>query len=259
MRVGFFQYEPMHLKPQDTREYLESQLLEADTDILVLPELALSGYRYASREELHGYAEPAEGATCRWFQDLSRKTGTLYVYGYPERSSSRVYNSAAAVDSQGLLSNYRKLHLYNTEKLVFTPGNRKLIPCTWKGVKLGLLVCFDHLFPEAARSLALQGAQVICHPSNLVIREYAQLTSRVRAIENRVFWILANRIGAEGTITFTGRSQLVDETGTVLASAGNDQTSLQTADIDPQKAVSKAISQENDLFGDRVPRFYSKG
>jgi predicted amidohydrolase len=121
-------------------------------------------------------------------------------------------------------------------------------------------VCFDHFFPEAARSLALRGAQIICHPSNLVL-EYALVNTITRATENRVFWILANRTGSETlgekTLAFNGRSQIIAPDGRLLARAGPDSEETLIAEIDPAEALDKRVTPRNDLFLDRRTDLYS--
>jgi predicted amidohydrolase len=123
-----------------------------------------------------------------------------------------------------------------------------------------LLVCFDHFFPEAARTLALQGAQIVCHPSNLVLPEYGQLTTRVRSIENRVFWILANRYGTEKrngkTLTYSGCSQITGENGKILARARAEGDSLTVVEVNPDRAANKQVTERNDLFADRRTELY---
>ncbi len=260
MRISYFQYEPAFLRPQENLDFLRESLPGYEADVVVLPELALTGYFFTALRELEMCAEELSGPGISMLRDLSGKTGALYVIGFAEKSGSRYFNSAAAVDASGICGHYRKLHLFNTEKHFFTPGNFPLKPFLWKGRSFGLLVCFDHMFPEAARTLALQGTEVICHPSNLVLPEYAQLTSRVRALENRIFWVLANRTGKEetenGSLSFTGCSQIVDSTGAVLTSAGPDNTQWGCADIDPREAGNKHVTLLNDVFSDRRTQWY---
>jgi len=116
------------------------------------------------------------------------------------------------------------------------------------------------MFPEAARTLALQGAEVICHPSNLVLPELGQLTTRVRALENKVFWILSNSYGTEvkkdKELTYTGRSQIVSPDGGILAAAPESGDELKIVDINPALARSKKIAFYNDLFKDRRTDIY---
>ena len=172
----------------------------------------------------------------------------------------KIYNSAVLVDSSGVVTVYRKVHLFDREKLFFAPGQEGFQVIDYRGAKIGLLVCFDHMFPEAARTLALRGAEIICHPSNLVLPEYGQLTTRVRAIENKVFWILSNRYGEEERggrrLVYTGESQIVAPGGKVLGKAGAKEEKLFMVDINPADAQSKRIAELNDLFKDRKPELY---
>ena len=262
MRVAFFQCNPRFGEPEKNLQALCSAVAGAEADLLVLPELATSGYLFTSRTEVEALAETLPGPAVERLQEACRASGCRVVIGLAERGLGQpagFYNSAALVGPAGLEGVYRKVHLFNTEKLYFTAGEQFPI-FEVAGVKVGLLVCFDHMFPEAARTLALQGAQVICHPSNLVLPEYAQLTTRVRAIENRVFWVMCNRYGAETrggtTLRFTGASQITAFDGTILARAEAEGDCLRAVEIDPALAASKRITEHNDLFADRRVELY---
>ena len=191
---------------------------------------------------------------------LSRDRETAIVWGMAESDGSRIFNSAVMVTPQGEFHVYHKAHLFVDEKDLFDPGDSPFPVFDLGPVKVGMLVCFDHFFPEAARSLALHGAQIICHPSNLVL-EYAQTNSVTRAVENRVFWVLANRTGSETlsekTLAFNGRSQIVAPDGRLLGRAGPDSEELLVADIDPAEALNKKVTPRNDLLLDRRTDLYS--
>jgi predicted amidohydrolase len=177
----------------------------------------------------------------------------------PEVAGSRIFNSAVLVTPQGEFHAYHKAHLFIDEKDVFDPGDSPFPVFDLGSLKIGMLVCFDHFFPEAARSLALRGAQVICHPSNLVL-EYAHLNTITRATENRVFWILANRTGSETlgdkTLAFNGRSQIIAPDGRLLGRAGPDSEETIIVEIDPAEALDKRVTPRNDLFADRRTDLY---
>jgi 5-aminopentanamidase len=123
-----------------------------------------------------------------------------------------------------------------------------------------MMVCFDWFFPESARMLALKGAQVICHPSNLVL-PYCQTAMVTRCLENRVFAVTCNRTGTEHrggkVLHYTGASQVVDTGGNLLSRAGENEEVAVVVDIDPAKAQDKQLNLHNNLFGDRRPSFYS--
>jgi predicted amidohydrolase len=260
MRIGFFQFVPRFGRPRDNLAALGRALKKSRADLVVLPELATSGYLFRRREEVARAAEPADGPVVRELTRLAADNDCHLVVGLPEAAGGVFYNSAVLVSPQGLLGCYRKVHLFNEEKRWFSPGESLDSVFEVGGVKVGLLVCFDHMFPEAARSLALAGAQLICHPSCLVLPEYGQLTTRVRALENRIFWVLANRHGSEerggARLVYTGCSQVVAPSGEILARAGAEEDALTIVEIDPRQAVNKQVTPLNDLFVDRRPGLY---
>ncbi|MCS6816365.1 MAG: nitrilase [Blastocatellia bacterium] len=260
MRVAFYQFAPEQGAVEKNRERLAAVLEGLEADLVVLPELATTGYLFASREELYHQAEPVPGPTTDQLQACAQRRGTHIVIGIAERVNNRCYNSAVLIGPQGVIGIYRKMHLFHEEKELFHPGDLGFPIFNVNGVKVGLLVCFDHFFPEAARTLALQGAQVICHPSNLILPGLGQLTTRVRALENRVFWILANRIGTETrgsqSLTFTGESQIIAPDGTLLVQATSQEERVGLVEIDPMRACDKRVTALNDLFADRRPTWY---
>lgn len=260
MNIGYFQFKPEYHKPKINREFVFDYLRGIKSDIIVLPELAFSGYLFESWKELYACSEDTKGESIKLMIELAKITDTAYVFGFLERKGNIYYNSAACVDKTGILSLYRKIHIFNTEKNWFSVGDLGFPVFTYKKKTIGMLICFDHLFPEAARTLALKGADLVCHPSNLIIPEYGQLTSRVRAMENRIFWILSNRVGEEftpqQTCSFTGSSQIISPSSQILFSSNENETALHVEDCNLDEAENKKITEKNDLFLDRKPEFY---
>jgi predicted amidohydrolase len=264
MRIGFHQFAPRYGHSEENAQAVAEALRESGADLLVAPELATSGYVFGSREESAALAEPVPGPATELLEAACRQTGGRVVIGLPERGADGIYNSAALVGPAGVEAVYRKAHLFGEEKLHFAPGRSgfgvSVIEARGQKARVGLLVCFDHFFPEAARTLALAGAQIICHPSNLVLPEYGQLSTRVRSFENRVFWILANRHGTEGredrALTFTGGSQITAPDGRILARAPESGDSVTVVEVDPAQADNKRVTARNDLWADRRPELY---
>ena len=122
-----------------------------------------------------------------------------------------------------------------------------------------MMICFDWIFPETARILTLQGADIICHPSNLVL-DYCQQSMLSRCIENMVFAVTANRFGSDirshGILKFTGKSQIVAPKGVLIHRALSQREDLFITEIDPALARNKRITPQNDLLADRRPGFY---
>lgn len=260
LRLAVLQFAPRFGEPEANLGTLEAILAKTEADLVVAPELALSGYLFTSREELERLSEPVPGPATERLAAALRPSGAHLVIGLAERSGESVFNAAVLLGPRGVQGVYRKVHLFNEEKLYFAPGDGGFPLFRVRGVPVGMLVCFDHMFPEAARTLALAGAQVICHPSNLVLPEYGQLTTRVRAIENRVFWALANRHGTEerggARLRFTGASQITGHDGKVLTRAPEAEDALLVTEIEPERAADKRVAQHNDLVADRRPEFY---
>jgi predicted amidohydrolase len=238
-------------------------LVPPGCDLAVLPELCTTGYQFVSREEALSLAEPVpDGPSCRRLLAFAAEHRVTIVAGLAELAKSgegaRCYNSAVLCRPDGSCGLYRKVHLFWDEKSWFAPGDLGLPVFRACGTTLGLMICFDWIFPEAARSLALAGAAVICHPSNLVLPHCpdAMIT---RCLENRVFAITANRVGQESragqTLRFIGQSQVVSPRGELLAACAGSGAGAAIARIDPA-TIDKRVTPRNDLFADRRPESY---
>ncbi len=260
MKCGFYQFNPEFGKPEKNLDTVLKTLSGVEADLAVLPELCLSGYLFLEKEEVSEYSEPVPGPSTEKLSALARKKNMAIVIGIAEKSEGEYYNSAVLITPEGDVHCYRKNHLFHEEKLFFRKGNSGFPVFTVKGVKVGLLVCFDHMFPESARTLALQGAEIICHPSNLVLTGKAQITTRSRSIENKVFWILANRCGTENrgekSLTYSGCSQISDPEGRIMIQAGEFEEGFYSVDIDPELARNKQVTSLCDVFRDRRPDIY---
>jgi len=262
MRIGFFQFSPRFGQVDRNLDAVAEAVAGAEADLIVAPELALSGYLFTSRKEVEQTAQKVPGPATDVLARAAARSGCTVAIGMAERSGARLFNSSVLIGPDGFVGVYRKVHLFFEEKLYFSPGDLGFPLFRIGDVKIGMLVCFDHFFPEAARTLALQGAQIICHPSNLVLPEFGQLTTRVRSIENRVFWILANRYGHERrggkSLLYSGCSQITSEDGQVLARAESSGDSLTIVEVEPQRADDKRVTERNDLFADRRVELYRR-
>lgn len=262
MIVGLVQFAPARYDVAANVAQVERLLRDVRADLLVLPELANSGYMYASPEELAPHSEPGDGSGpfLSALRELAAETGGLIVTGFAERASNGLYNSAAAVTGDGALSVYRKTHLFFEEQDLFLPGDTGFYVLEWAGARIGMMVCFDWYFPESARTLALRGAQIIAHPSNLVL-PHCQTAMVTRCLENRVFAVTTNRYGTETlgekSLTFTGASQLMNPRGERLLQAPVEGDCVLLAEIDPALADNKQPTSRNHLLNDRRPEFYA--
>jgi predicted amidohydrolase len=239
----------------------EAALRDVEADLVVLPELFSTGYSFRDRAEAERLAEPfPDGPTVRRLLAWSRRGGAAFVAGFAERAGGRVHNAAAIVADGRPLGRYRKVHLFGFEREVFDAGDETFPVVEHRGLRVGTMVCFDWIFPESARSLALAGADVIAHPSNLVL-PWCQRAMPLRALENGVYAATANRVGAEERpprprLRFTGGSLVVAPDGEVLASAGPDAPGVVAAEVSVARARDKRLPSGNDRLADRRPSLY---
>jgi predicted amidohydrolase len=255
MKTGFLQYDVVFGDKETNQEKILSLIGNDRFDLLVLPELALTGYFMPSRAKTGELAEEfASGKTIEFFRNIARRQDGAIVFGFAERAGDKIYNSAALVCPDGTAYLYRKTHLFNLEKRWFDPGDTGFRVFEFRGARIGIMICFDWLFPESARTLMLRGADIICHPANLVL-PYCQDAMITRCLENRVFAITCNRTGMERQgdekLVFTGRSQIVGTCGEILANSDGSSEKLVLQDLDPAVARDKTVTPHNDLLDDR--------
>jgi N-carbamoylputrescine amidase len=240
-------------------------------DLLVLPEMATAGYAFRDRDEMAPFTEPGDGsgAGLRGWIEVASRHGMFIAGGFPERSGDDCFNSAALVGPEGVLGIYRKVHLFFNEKDLFRPGDLGWPVFDLPFGRVGMQVCYDTFFPEAARSLALNGAELICTPGNFVRnfrrRVYneqgltqAGVASMGIASQNQVYVALAARTGEERDIGFIGASLIVGWDGWPLAGpASGEREEVLVAELDLAEAsVKKQRNPRNHALGDRRPETY---
>ena len=235
-------------------------LMESErADLYILPELFNTGYNFIDEGEVQKLAEPVLGFTFERVAEFAKKRSCYVAYGFAE-NADRMYNSAALVGPEGLVGTYRKVHLYYREKLFFASGNLGFPVFELPFGNVGVMICFDWMYPESARTLALKGAQLIVHPSNLVL-QYCPDAMITRCLENRVFAATANRVGRESRggvdLIYIGKSEIVSPRGEILARLGDAETGVAVVDVDLRLAANKEINEYNDLLNDRKVQQYS--
>jgi len=260
MRVGFVQMEPRFGDVEGNIRRALTIMEGREAELLVLPELFNTGYLFTSKKELEGLAEEIpQGRTSQALAEFCQRRGSFVIAGLAERYEGGLFNSAILVGPPGVEGIYRKVHLFAEEKRWFTPGGEGFFVYDVGGIKVGMMICFDWIFPEVVRILALKGAEIICQPANLVL-PWCQTAMVTRAIENRIFIVTANRIGrekrGERELKFTGGSQITGHEGELLLQASLEGEEVGIVDLDPSIARDKAITHENDLFSDRRPDLY---
>jgi predicted amidohydrolase len=263
MKAGLFQFNPSFGKKEENFRKVVSVLSDTDLQLLVLPEFFATGYQFTSADEVSGLSESIPGGeTTDTLLEISRDRGMYIVAGLPERDGERFYNSAIFTGPEGFIGAYRKTHLFYEEKLYFATGDSGFRVWDTDLGRIGIMICFDWFFPESMRTLALLGADVVAHPSNLVL-PYCPDSMPVRCRENRVFAVTANRTGTEerkegDPLRFIGQSLIMSPGGEPLARASGDEEVLLVADIDPLLARDKSINPYNDVMRDRMPGRYGQ-
>lgn len=231
------------------------------SEVVVLPELFSTGYQFKNRAEALELGEDVKTSyAIKRLCEVSKDKGVVISAGFAERAGKKVYNSAVLITHGKIKDVYRKAHLFWNEKNIFDKGNTPFKVHKINGVLYSQMICFDWYFPEVMRKISLMGADIVLHPSNLVLPNCPE-AMKVRSLENRVYSITANRIGTEKRIknsklTFIGKSQVVDTMGRVLKRAGTKKEETVTAEIDIMKARDKKATPLNDLFKDRRTDYY---
>lgn len=249
MQISIFQSATHNQTPEQRIERLQAIASSTNADLIVCPELFMSGYN--AGEDLKRFAEPADGPSANAVKRVARETNTAFVYGYPESFGGEIYNSALCISATGEpVANHRKLLLPpGFEADYFTPAPGLTI-FELSGIRMAILICYDSEFPESVRAVGEAGAQVVIVPTAL-FEQWGVVAERVipaRAFENGVYMIYANHAGTEGDITYLGRSCIVGPTGLDLARAGNDEEIISaTVDMAAVDAAQNRLPYHRDV------------
>jgi predicted amidohydrolase len=233
-------------------------------ELVVFPECALSGYCFDSLKEAIPFAERLDGPSAQAIAEACRHTNVHAVVGFIEEAPTGYYNAAMLVGPDGALGTYRKVHMpFLGIDRFLTPGDRPFASVQLAIGRLGINICYDISFPEAARSLKLMGAELIVLPTNWPPEAWRspEFVVNTRAQENHVNFAAVNRVGVERGWRFIGRSKVVDYNGDTLAEASADGEDILVVELDlaganNNKIVNVAGAYEIDRMSDRRPEFY---
>jgi predicted amidohydrolase len=229
----------------------------AGADVVVVPELATSGYVFDSVEEARSVARSADVALAPWIS-AAAAAGCVVAGGFAELDGDTLYNSGALVDGSGVLAVYRKLHLWDREQLFFAPGSAlpPVVDCA--AGRLAMCICYDLEFPEVVRGLALRGAELVCAPTNWPDedrpdgeRPIEVVRAMAAASSNRVFIAAADRCGSERGVDWVGGSAIIAPSGFPLAGSRAPEPAMLRASLDLAEARDKRVSERNDVLADR--------
>lgn len=260
MKIALVQFRPEFGESDRNAERLLRLCRANPADLYILPELAYTGYQFVSQEEVHALADSVHSRRIDAFRNAAKELDAGLIIGFPELAGAVIYNSALAVLPDGREYLYRKTHLFYKETLYFSPGDTGFHVFEYRGGRIGMAICFDWFFPESFRTLALKGADIIAHCSNLVL-PYCQTADFAAAVQNHVFIATVNRVGAERRedeqLVFTGESVLVSPKGEYLLRGPIDEEAVLVAEIDPEAARNKSINPYNEVFKMRRPGMYT--
>ena len=234
--------------------------------LTVFPECALAGYCFDSLDEARPFAEPIPGPSTEQLTAAARRLNAFVVYGLLEADGPRLFNACVLVGPRGVVGSYRKVHLpfLGIDRFT-TPGDRPFAVFDAGGLRVGMNICYDGAFPEAARVMALDGADLIVLPTNWPpgAECTADFVINTRAMENNVYYMAVNRVGTERGFRFIGKSKICETHGHVLAEAQHENETILYGDIDVSRARNKHIirvpnKHEIDRFADRRPDLYGR-
>lgn len=239
--------------------------LQAGAKLIVLPELVTSGYIFASREEAASVAITADDDLLADWARAAGAEGAVIVGGFCERDAhGRLYNSAAIVDGSGVRAVYRKLHLWDRERLWFTAGSEAPPVVETAAGRIGVIVCYDLEFAEMTRMMGLGGTDILAVPTNWPLgprppgeRPPEVVMAMAAARMNRMAIACCDRSGTERGQAWTAGTSIIDRSGWVVATPTAD--GMATAELDLLAGRDERLSPRNDLFGDRRTDVYDLG
>jgi predicted amidohydrolase len=267
MKIAVCQLSPMVGQKEANLSLCREAIISsasAGAKIIVLPELANTGYSFQNVDELVLNAETIDGPSVSEWADLARALDIVLVAGFAERDNAgTVFNSAAIFDFSGLRDVYRKVHLWNSEKTIFSAGCSPPALVDTAHGRIGVMICYDIEFPEWVRVASLAGAELLCCPANwpLCARPAAErpadiIRVQAAAATNRMFIALADRCGVDRDHDWVGGSVIVDADGYPRTSITLSVPGIHVADVDLAAARDKKVSALNDVFADRRPELY---
>lgn len=269
--IAAAQFGPVLGDPDANRATAAGAVRDAAAEgarLVVLPELSDSGYVFTGPDEARGLAtRAADSPTLRQWRDLAAAHGCAVVGGFCELGDDGLlYNSAALVDESGTRAVYRKAHLWDREKLIFTPGTDAPPVVSLPYGQVAVMICYDLEFPEWARLAALDGADLIAAPVNWPAapcpagERPAEVTKvQADASVNGVYVVVADRCGVERGVDWISGTLIAGPEGYLLAGPVlADHPALLVADCDLAAARDKRINEHNDLLADRRPELYPR-
>lgn len=253
-------------KERNLQRIIESlrETASREVHLTVFPECALTGYCFDSLAEALPYGEAIPGPSSRAVAAACRELKCYAVFGLLETDGEKLYNACVLTGPEGILASYRKIHLpfLGIDRFT-TPGDRPFAVTDAGGLRVGMNICYDSAFPESARIMALQGADLVVLPTNFPpgAECMTEHVIQTRAMENKIYYACVNRVGEERGFAFIGHSKLCDTSGRLLDSAPHRAEAILYAEVRPEDARVKRVVRVPDKhiidrFADRRPDMY---
>ncbi len=248
-------------------EKMEGKLSETVANgaaLTVFPECTTTGYCFDSLEEAKQVGESLDGPSVMAVRNWCASKTTMVIFGFLELKDDCLYNSLALIGPSGLIGSYRKIHLpfLGVDRFT-TPGGCPPVVFETPDLRVGMNICYDSSFPESARILAIEGADLIALPTNWPPTSglTADLIPNARALENHVYFMSVNRVGVERGFEFIGKSKICDPRGANLAFENHAEEAILYAEIDSDFARKKHLvsipgAHEVHRMNDRRPDLY---
>ena len=257
-KIGYIQLKPDLGDIGSNIEKIAALFPQAsNAELVVLPELISTGYNFASRNDAYNCSEEiAKSKFVEFLVAVAKKQNQFVVAGMNEKIGTDLFNTSVLIGPNGYIGKYQKIHLFLNEKDIFRPGIAGLPVFDIGFARTAMLICFDYIFPEVWRVVAMKGADIVCHPSNLITAN-AQKCIPAQAFMNKIFIITSNRYGTEGDITFSGKSFITNPDARIMDQAVADQDAVHIVEVDLSEARNKFVTPRNHVFNDRIPENYS--
>ena len=267
IKLAAAQMDPKLKENDQNLEKMLSVVKEAaanGADLVVFPECSLAGYVYSSRDEAMPFAETVPGPSTEKMASLCEELNIYVVFGLLEKEGNRLYNAAAFIGPEGLVGNYRKNHLpYLGIDRFADIGDKPFEVYRTPIGNIGLFICYDIVFPESARVMALMGADILAHPTNFPegANRVTNYVLNSRSLENNIHAVSTNRVGTELGYSFCGLSKIITAPGDTIALASPSKEETIYGEVSLEKARQKRAvyvpgEWEVDRIGDRRPELY---
>ncbi len=256
--ISFLQLDSKFEEKETNLNKLEQSLQKNKADLFVLSELFTTGYMFKDRNELKTYCESIpDWPTTQKIIWLCKKYNSYLVIWLPEIQNWKLFDTTILVWPEWFIWKNQKKHLFYKEKLIFDKWENNYEVYQTPIWNIWLMVCFDFMFPEVYRTLALKWADILCLTCCLKTPPYKVITmARAWALQNWVYTITVNRVGEERWAKFTGCSEIIGPRMEVLAQWKDSQEDCQVVEIDINQARNKNYNQYNNLLWDRKTNFY---